>query len=275
MRIIFSAVKKNEWLDWLIANGAKSFLFSYEDKKVINQVEHLATYTDDKFLILIDSGAFSAWNRGLEIHIDEYITFIEKVKKIKTIHEIYFINLDVIPHTKGTTPTPEQIDIACKKGIENYFYIKKHGHSTIHTFHQFENLKYLRLIVKECNDLNYIGISPANDQSIESRNKWLNDVFYEIKNSVRTHVLGLTAKDSLEKFPCYSADSSSWINVARFGELFDFRELEKIAKKNLDCSNMIYYADDGKDFRAAWLYYINLQNYITKLWNKKGVQWKD
>jgi len=272
MRIIFSAVKKNELLDWLVAHGATSYLFSYEDKKVINQVEHLATYTHKKFLILIDSGAFSAWNRGLKIDIDHYVEFIDKVKKINTIHDIYFINLDVIPHIKGTKPTKTQIITACEKGIENYHYIKSKGHSTIHTFHQFEDLKYLDLITKECNDLNYIGISPANDQSVESRNKWLGEVFNQVKDTVRTHVLGLTAKDSLEKFPCYSADSSSWINVGRFGELFDYHELEKIPKKNLTRNNLLYY-DPTTDFHEALQYYINLEKYITELWRSRGIEW--
>lgn len=274
MRIIFSAVKKNELLDWLVANGAKSFLFSYEDKKVFQQVEHLATYTDEKFLILIDSGAFSAWNRGLVIDIDHYVEFIEKVKKIQTIHDIYFINLDVIPHVKGTKPTQQQIITACEKGIENYHYIKSKGHSTIHTFHQFEDFKYLERIVKECNDYNYIGISPANDQSVESRNIWLGQVYSKIRNNVRTHVLGLTAKDSLEQFPCYSADSSSWINVGRFGELFDYHELEKIPKKNLTRNNLLYY-DPKTDFYEAFKYYINLEKHITNLWNARGIHWSE
>lgn len=274
MRIIFSAVKKNELLDWLITNGAKSFLFSYEDKKVFQQVEHLATYTDEKFLILIDSGAFSAWNRGLVIDINHYVEFIEKIKKINTIHDIYFINLDVIPHVKGTKPTQEQIKIACEKGIENYHYIKSKGHSTIHTFHQFEDFKYLHQIAKECNDFNYIGISPANDQSVESRNEWLGKVFSEIKDTVRTHVLGLTAKDSLERFPCYSADSSSWINVGRFGELFDYHELEKIPKKNLTRNNCLYY-DPATDFYEAFKYYINLEKHISNIWKARGINWSE
>ena len=274
MRIIFSAVKKNELLDWLVVNGAKSFLFSYEDKKVFQQVEHLSTYREEKFLILIDSGAFSAWNRGLKIDIDHYVEFIEKIKKIDTIHTIYFINLDVIPHTKGTNPTKEQISIACEQGIGNYNYIKSKGHSTIHTFHQFEDLSYLDLIVKECNDFNYIGISPANDQSIESRNQWLAKVYGRIKDTVRTHVLGLTAKDSLEQFPCYSADSSSWINVGRFGELFDYHELEKTPKKNLNKNNLLYY-DPKTDFYEAFKYYINLEKHATNVWKQRGINWKE
>lgn len=274
MKIIFSAVKKNELLDWLINNGATSFLFSFEDKKVFQQVEHLATHTDKKFIILIDSGAFSAFNKGLKIDINHYVEFIEKIKKIKTIHDVYFINLDVIPQIKGTVPTLEQVEKACIQGIENYHYIKSKGHSTIHTFHQFDNFKYLDEIVKECNDLNYIGISPANDQSVESRNKWLTEVFSIVRNDVRTHVLGLTAKDSLERFPCCSADSSSWINVGRFGELFNFHELEKIPKKNLTKNNLLYY-DPNTDFHEAFKYYINLEKYITKLWTSKGIQWND
>lgn len=272
MKIVFSAVKKNALLDWLVAHGATSFLFSYEDKKVFNQVEHLATYKEQKFMILIDSGAFSAWNRGLVIDINHYVDFIDKIKKIETIHDIYFINLDVIPHVKGTKPTKQQIEKACLKGIENYHYIKSKGHSTIHTFHQFENFKFLDLIIKECNDLNYIGISPANDQSIESRNEWLSDVFFRIKTSVRTHVLGLTAKDSLEKYPAYSADSSSWINVGRFGELFDYHELEKIPKKNMDKNNLLYY-DPKTDYFEALQYYINLEKHVTRIWESRNIMW--
>jgi hypothetical protein len=274
MRIIISAVKKNELLDWLVASGGKSFLFSYEDKKVFKQIEHLSTYKEEPFLILIDSGAFSAWNRGLKINIDHYVEFIEKVKKIETIHKIYFINLDVIPHIKGTKPTKEQISIACEKGIENYHYIKSKGHSTIHTFHQFEDFKYLERIVKECNDYNYIGISPANDQSVESRNEWLTKVYSNIKNNVRTHILGLTAKDSLEQFPCYSADSSSWINVGRFGELFDYHELEKIPKKKLNKHNLLYY-DPKTNYYEALKYYINLEKHITKVWKQRKITWSE
>ena len=274
MRIYFSAVKKNEKLDLLVELGARSFLFSYEDKKVINQIKHLAQYTDQKFMILVDSGAFSAWNRGAVIHIDEYIKFIDQVKKIETVHEIYFINLDIIPHKKGEgKPTLELIEKACIKGIENYHYIKSHGHSTIHTFHQFENFKYLDLIIAECNDLNYIGVSPANDQSVESRNEWLGDIFLHIRQKTRTHVLGLTAMDSLEKFPAFSADSSSWLNSARFGELFNDKDITKPGRtKDIERTN-IFYHDPKIEYHNSFYYYLRLERYITKLWEKRGIKW--
>lgn len=271
MRIVFSAVKKNEQLDWLVANGCKSFLFSYEKKSNLKMIEHLCnTYTDEPLLILIDSGAFSAWNKGSVIDIDEYVKYIDLVKKITTIHAIHFINLDVIPQIKGSLPTNEQITIACEKGIENYHYLKSKGHTTIHTFHQFDDFKYLDLIIKECNDFNYIGISPANDQSVETRNEWLSKVFDIVKTDVKTHILGLTAKPSLERFPCYSADSSTWIASDRFGDLFDYHEIERISKKQMSKNNMLYY-DVKIDYQDAFKYYLNLEKYITRLWNERGI----
>lgn len=272
MRIVFSAVKKNDLLDKLYHLGSRSFLFSYEDKKVINQINYLNTFKNDKFLILIDSGAFSAWNRGLEIDIDEYIDFMKQVELLNTHHELYFINLDVIPHKKGTTPTPQQIESACLQGIENYKYIKSKGFDTIHTFHQFDDFKYLHHILEQCNGNNYIGISPANDQSLKSRINWLKQVYSIVRNKTRTHMLGLTAIDCLEQIPVYSADSSSWINIKRFGELFNFDELQKIPKRDMDANNIIYY-DFEQTCEDTFKYYIRLEQYVTKLWTKKGVIW--
>lgn len=273
MKIFFSAVKKNEDLRFLVENGAKNFLFSFEDPKVIKNIEFLNEFADYKLTIIVDSGAFSAFNRGAKIDLNKYISFIDNVKTISK-NEIYFFNLDVIPHIKGTTPTPLQLQTAAQKGIENYLYIKSKGHSTIHTYHQFESQEILNTILKECNDLNYIGISPANDQSLPSRNLWLSETFYKLRDTVRTHCLGLTAKESLEQYPVYSADSSSHLNVSRFGELFDYKRLIKEPKKDMGRHNIFYY-DEECTHEYSFKYYINLEKYITDLWFKKGIEWKN
>lgn len=272
MKMFFSAVQTDWLLDWLIDRGVTNFLFSYEDKAPLVRVKHLAKYTEKPLTILIDSGAFTAWNRNSEISVHEYMDFIEKVKSVKCVHNIQFLNLDVIPHVKGTIATPEQIARACERGIKNYHYLKECGHTTIHTFHQFENFAYLDLIIKECNDLNYIGISPANDQSVECRTEWLKDVFYRIRTDVHTHILGLTAKEMLEQIPCYSADSSSWKNVQRFGDIFDYHNLEKTSKTNLSKYNCLYYNPNG-EFYDALNYYINLEKHITSVWNSREIHW--
>jgi hypothetical protein len=189
-------------------------------------------------------------------------------------HTIYFIGLDVIPHEKGKgKPTKARVEDAAKQGIANWHYIRDHGHSTIQTYHQFESFRILDTILSDCNDLDYIGVSPANDQSIKSRNSWLEDVFYYLRARTRTHVLGLTAIDSMEKFPAYSADSSSWLNAVRFGELFNDRDLTKPGRTIHLERNNIYYHDPKMEHYNSVMYYVRLERYVTKLWARRGIVW--
>lgn len=273
MNIYFSSVKDIEKLQWLVEHGARNFLLSFEDSKIIKQIEFLSNYKAQGIDInlLIDSGAYSVWNSGKTIDIDEYIKFIDKAKTI-TKQQTYFVNLDVIPHIKGTVPTQEQIVTAAKKGMENYHYIKSKGHITMNVYHQFEGLELLREIIRDTNDLNYIGIAPAKDKSFEEKCAFLAEVLSEIKDSVKTHLLGITAKEILEMFPSFSADSSSWVNVSRFGECFNYKKLEKNPKKGMSEESLFYYDEEGT-CKNAFKYYIHLQEYITKLWNYKGVNW--
>lgn len=275
MRIVFSAIKKNEQLDWVIEQGGRSFLFSFEDKKVINQIKYLSEkYAHLPLFLLSDSGAFSAWNSKKKINIDEYCEFIGKVKTIVPKNfEVHYFNLDVIPHIKGTKPTKEQLDTAPKKGIENWHYIKSKGHSTVNTYHHGEPIEILRRIIKECNDNNLVGVSPANDFSVEQRNQFLKETFAEIKDTVRTHCLGLTAKESMETFPVFSADSSSWLNMGKYMEGFNYKQLIKMPHLNRAPETIFWYEEKGMA-KPSFKYFLHLEKYITELWNLKGVKWK-
>jgi hypothetical protein len=278
MKIYYSSARRNDMIDNLIFLGVRNFLYSYEDKRIFKFVHYLAdryNTPETKCTILIDSGAFSAWNRGLVIDIDHYISYIDKLKEINTLHDLIFINLDVIPHVKGTKASKAQIEKAFWKGVENYNYIKQRGHITLHTYHQLESWSMLDTILRECNDLDYIGISPANDKSINERNDWLEDVFFHVRQKTRTHVLGLTALESMERFPAYSADSSSWINAVRFGELFNDRDLTKPGRTVHLARNNIFFHDPKMEFYNSTMYYVRLERYITKLWEKRGVIWKE
>ena len=275
MKIYFSAVKNAEQIKYLLSLGADSFLFTYDTPKVsFENICYLEKYILDRTLnILVDSGAFSAWNAGTETSLRDYTGFIKSVKMKNKKHNVIFVNLDVIPHKKGTTATIEQINKAAEKGIRNCAQLMEAGIQTMHIFHQFEDFRILDRILKEYNPHNYIGISPANDVSIPARNEWLRKVYYKLQSKTKTHLFGLTAKDSLMTFPAYSADSSSWLNVSKYGELFDFKHLVKINKTQCSRYNALYY-DEELTFYNAYKYYIRLQNYLTKLWIHRKITWK-
>ena len=51
-----------------------------------------------KINLFLDSGAYSAWSKGVTIDIDEYISFIKKNIKYITV----YANLDVIGDPEAT-----------------------------------------------------------------------------------------------------------------------------------------------------------------------------
>ena len=61
----------------------------------------------------------------------------------------------------------------------------------------------------------YIGISPANDQPVKEKEKFIDKCFKIIAKSsnpnVCTHAFGMTSLYILERYPFTSADSTSWI----------------------------------------------------------------
>ena len=89
-----------------------------------------------KPLLMLDSGAFTAWSKKVEIDIDEYIRFCQKNSWID-----YFINLDVI----GARFTWDIVKEVSKKSFDNYLYIcdKLGMEKVIPVFHLGSSPEYL------------------------------------------------------------------------------------------------------------------------------------
>ena len=162
----------------------------------------------DKYL-MIDSGAFTAWNSGTPVSLDRYIDYVKDFKK-KYSHyfkEIYVVNLDVIPGKQGKKPTQEQVEESAAQGLANFRVMARRGIQSIHIYHQGEDLKWLDTMTKECE---YIGISPCNDYSVEQKMKWLDDAFHYCPKDIRTHGFAVTSPTLLKRYPWTSVDSTSW-----------------------------------------------------------------
>ena len=70
-------------------------------------------------------------------------------------------------------------------------------------FHQHERFYWLDEFRKHSD---YIGISPANDVSVDKRDIWLSQVFSRIGYSVKTHGFGVTAAQLLLKWAFFSVE---------------------------------------------------------------------
>ena len=171
-------------------------------------------------LLMIDSGAFTVWNKGLNIDLNAYIEFCKEAPAAD-----YYVNLDVIPGTPGKihAAKPSDIDDACKRGWDNYQKMLKHlpFEKVIPVFHQHDKPEWLvNMIEFGCP---YVGISPANDRSSTQKIGWLNrDVLPHILGSdgkpvVKTHGFAVTSFRLMKFFPWYSVDSSTWVKLAGYG----------------------------------------------------------
>lgn len=161
--------------------------------------------------MMLDSGAFGAWSRGEEIDIDLYIAFI----LANSEHINTYVNLDVIPAKLGVVATPAQVEESAQLSWRNMLYMESHGLKPIPVFHQGERFDWLRKMMDH--GCPYIGISPSNNNNVSSQKQiWLDRVFDVICDEagealVKTHAFGMTALPLLQRYPWYSADSTSWI----------------------------------------------------------------
>jgi len=182
-------------------------------------MEKTATVRCELFL---DSGAFSAWTRGLAIDLKEYAQFVLDRRDAFSI----VANLDVIPGSWGHIPTQQEINESAARGWENYWALKKllapSGLVPMHIYHQGEDIKWLKKLMDEAD---YFGVSPGNDRSTDEKLRWLDEVFTLLTDDKgwplrKTHGFGVTAMDLLFRYPWYSCDSTAWVLTGRYGMIY-------------------------------------------------------
>lgn len=175
--------------------------------------------------IFVDSGAFSAHTKGKVVDVEDYIEYLNaRAGQFEVIAQ-----LDQIPGEFGKPKTREQLLEAPELSWQNYVYMRERvidKDKLTPIFHQGEDFKHLHRMLETTFDgehIPYIGISPANDVSTKDKAKWFEAVFRIIRDSsnpeVKTHAFGMTSLALLEKYPFYSADSTSWIMTCANGSI--------------------------------------------------------
>lgn len=173
-----------------------------------------------KIEIMLDSGAFTAWNKGGEVELepllDVYSDMVEKYED--GLKAIWLINLDKIPGQRGRTATEDEINCAIKVSDENFAILEREfGHRVLPVFHQNESRRRLREVAAMAK---YICISPRNDLGERYRISWAAEVHSLLKESGnRTHGLATTGMKMMDMVPWYSADSAWWLSTAINGSI--------------------------------------------------------
>lgn len=224
---------------YLQSNGCYRLCSQFMDRKRIKEwIESGATGK-----LFIDSGAFSAHTRGVELDVDEYIYYVNGIDE----HVSLVAQLDTIPGVYRQTKTREQLELAPMQSWANYLYMRERMISPeklLPIFHQGEDYKWLENMLEATFDgkhIPYIGLSPANDVSVKEKERFIEHCFKIIRKSsnpeVKTHAFGLTAMNLLERYPITSADSTRWIMDAACGGILTKFGSVAISDGRLDAPN--------------------------------------
>ena len=198
--------------------------------------------------ILLDSGAFTAWNKGEETTVNDvlrkYSKFIEAAGDM--FDEIWGINLDVIPGEKGRDPTPDELKRAVEVSDVNFeILVKEFGDIILPVYHQGESIERLNECVAQVDGKsNYICVSPRNDLAETHRVVWSRDAHAELTRNhphIMTHGLATTGNKMVRTVPWYSGDSAAWVQHGGYGMIDIFHDEEHSFGKKKDPHYMNYF----------------------------------
>lgn len=154
--------------------------------------------------MFLDSGAYTAFTRKVNLSVDEYAAGIHKTQNIwSTIS-----NLD-------DTSKNEQ------KSYDNQKALESLGCKVQPVFHAREETKWLVKYLDE--GYNYIFIGGLVPETTQWLLVWLDDIWYNYLINhdgtprVKVHGFGLTDQKLMFRYPWYSIDSTSWLMTGIFG----------------------------------------------------------
>ena len=157
----------------------------------------LAEKDPSTFRLIVDSGAFTAWNTGKEIRLDEYMKFL---KTIPSHWDYKAVQLDVFGNPEGT--------------YENYHRMRDAGFENVMpVFTRGDSLERLEEFYRHTNYIMFGGIVVGGQNT--NYVKW----FCEKNKGRDAHWLGFVNLPFMKHYRPKSVDSSSWSRGARFGTI--------------------------------------------------------
>ncbi len=166
--------------------------FPYFDAKIFKKL----TKHHGEYRLIIDSGAFSAFNSGKKISLDEYCKFLDSIESLRPFNAV---QLDVIGN-------PEQT-------YKNFLKMEERGYDVMPVFTRGDTLDRLEEFYSHTDYIMFGG----NAKTSNNRNyvKW----FLGENKGRKCHWLGFVQNDFIARYKPHSVDSSSWLGNKIYGHL--------------------------------------------------------
>lgn len=173
--------------------------------------------------VFLDSGAFSAFTKGVEVDLPAYCDYIHR-------------NKDIIEHVDGTILASVLDGIGDPlKTWQNQLAMESLGVRPLPCFHYGEDERYLEWYIANYDYITLGGMVPITTPQLKL---WLDRIWEKYltdgagRPKVKVHGFGLTTVSLMERYPWYSVDSSSWVQIARVGGMLLMPEARVINVSN-------------------------------------------
>lgn len=165
----------------------------------------------DEKRVFLDSGAFSAFTKGVQVDLPGYCEYIKK-------------NADIIEVVDGV------LCASVLDGIgdplltyQNQMAMEELGVKPLPCFHYGEDERYLEFYITNYNYVTIGGMVPISTPQLIH---WLDRIWERHltdgsgRPRVKVHGFGLTTMSLMKRYPWFSVDSSTWVQNAANGMIF-------------------------------------------------------
>ena len=187
--------------------GVEHYLESYH---YIYRESAIAKIRRDGKQIFLDSGAFSAFTKGVDVDIKAYCEYVHK-------------NADIIETVDGIQCASVLDGIGDPlKTYQNQMIMEQYGVRPLPCFHYGEDERYLEWYMANYDYITIGGMVPISTPQLIH---WLDRLWERHlcdssgRPRVRVHGFGLTSLPLMKRYPWYSVDSSTWVQWAANGML--------------------------------------------------------
>lgn len=189
--------------------------YPYLKQDSINYLKEFNSKYPNTLCFFLDSGAFTAFNSGKSITLDDYCSFIKSLP----FEPWRYILLDVIGNEEKTK--------------ENYNEMLVRGFNPVPVFTHGSNWADVDYYYDKSDFICYGGLVGKKGSS-----EVINDIdkFMKSTKGRKAHLLGYTSLRYLKKFKPYSCDSSSWLAGRRYGQMMIYMgngKTKAIGKKDI------------------------------------------
>lgn len=193
--------------------GIRHYLESYH---YVGRQAYVDRMRLDGVKVFLDSGAFSAFTKGVDVDLPAYCEYIKR-------------NRDIIEEVDGS------LCASVLDGIgdplltwQNQQAMERLGVRPLPCFHYGEDERYLEWYISKYSYITLGGMVPIDKRILIN---WLDRLWDRYltdgagRPRLRVHGFGLTTYNLMERYPWYSVDSSSWVQQAANGNvvLTDYR----------------------------------------------------